>query len=296
MPASNQFVQPQPNEASYPIDRLFLMPRLNRAKYLEIFGEQAPPFDPKRPIQRWFFTDIPVEEDAAQEIVQFTAWDEAQRKIRSIVVTKAQARTPNLPGAYSYPKYAPPTATPAKMFGPMGDGTDGYVPVSTEYMVDPVLARTVMDEINRDLGLGLEIQEQPDPHPWRIIWGAETRRILNYAGPGIGPWASAPILRDRFGKGLGSPGKWKGGKNYVAWAPEVQPTGEVSLLPEVPIPCRRLLPNERLEISPFETVVVRTDLATDRPGPGTGSLTVQQDALLREIAAGVRALLSRHSG
>ncbi|MEN6642586.1 MAG: hypothetical protein ABFE08_09080 [Armatimonadia bacterium] len=283
MPTNERVNPPQPTEQRYSLDRLYVTPRLTRAIYQERYQEQAPPFDPERRIQRWFFTDVlEGSEDPANELVQFTVWD---GKFKSYTCSRLHASTPNLPGALVWPKYENPETTSACLYGPISEVENGFAPLSGRLLVDPAKAKAVLDEINKDLGTKYTMSYPADPWPWKIVWGTETRRSINFVQDNETIGAS-PLLDDRFKNGVGSPGKWvksdSGGPQFIADTP---PTGESDLRPEVPMVVRPLLPNERIE-SGFGGLlhIVRTDLSQDEPGPGTGALTVAQDTRLKAVA------------
>lgn len=292
MPTSNRLNPPQPKDPRYSLDKLYLMPRLTRAKYQELYQEQAPVFDPTRRIQRWFFTDIP-SEDPANELVQFTIWDDAQKKMKPFTCSVEQASTPNLPGNLVYPKYVNSETTSAKLFGPLGESGEGYAPMNGTYLTDPATTKAIMDEINKALGMSLTLEYASDPWPWKYVWGSETRRNINLVEGDI-RMSAAFVLIDRFEKGVGSPGKWiKADTGEPQWVPDNPPTGEADLRPEIPMVCRPLLLNERVDCTPFGCAVVRTDLTTNETGPGTGGLTVAQDGRLKTIESDVKSILEK---
>lgn len=291
MPVNKQTTPAQPAQARYPVMDLFLMPRLTRATYQEKFGEQAPAFDPARRIQRWFFTDVlEGSEDPANELVQFSVWDEQLKKVRPYTCSKLQASTPNLPGKIVYPKWVNPEMTTATLVGPRPEGGEGSNPLNGALLVDSTLAKSVMDEINAALRMDFQLEYPPDPWPWHIVWGSETRRNVNFRS------ASDPnnvvgaiwFVKNRFAAGVGAPGNWvKTDLGSASFVPDVFPDGETDVRPEIPMPMRQLFPNERIDCTPFGCIMVRTDLTQNDPGPGTGALTSAQDSLLKQIATNV---------
>jgi hypothetical protein len=290
MPISNPVIPAQPNEARYGVERLFTSPRLTRAVYQEIYGEQAPAYDPKRQIKRWFFTDvIEGSTDPANELCEIQVWDSAKQAIRKMAMTKKEAASVNLPGAIVWPKYVNPVATLAVVVGPDGD----RLQISGETLVDLTLAKSVVNEINSQCGAAFTLAAAGDPWPWKIVWGMEPRRRMNITNGNV-EFDAAALLRNRFAKGVGSPGQWSlGSDGGPVFVPDVPIDGEQDVRPEVPMPCRSLLSNERFEAVTFGGmggIVVRTDLTLNEPAPGTGQLTAAQDALLRQIAADTTTL------
>jgi len=280
MPTCNPIIPAQPKEARYGIEKLYTSLRLTRAMYKEIYGEEAPAYDPKRRIKRWFFTDR-VSDSPDTNLLSVPVWDATTRTIREMGMKESEVATPNLPGAASYRKYVNPASTSAVIVGPdAGDKLE----INGATLVDPVVAKSVVDEINAALGTAYELKEVAAVWPWNIAYGAEPRRQMKMA-----EWDMAAILKNRFAAGVGAPGRWQDqGALGPVFVPEVPNDGEQDLRPEIPMPCRALLPNERIE-SGFGGLIsiVRTDLTVDEPAPGTGALTAEQDKLLRGIAAAV---------
>ncbi len=290
MPISNPVIPAQPDEARYGVEKLFTSPRLTRAVYQEMHGEQAPAYDPKRQIKRWFFTDVlEGSTDPANELCEIQVWDSTKKVIRKMAMTKREAATPNLPGVLVWPKYVNTVATLAVVVGPDGD----RLQISGETLVDLTLARSVVSEINAQCGTAFALAAAGDPWPWKIVWGMEPRRRMNISN-GNAEFDAAAVLSNRFAKGVGSPGRWSlgsdGGPGFV---PDVPIDGEQDVRPEVQMPCRSLLPNERFETVTFGGrggLVVRTDLTQHEPAPGTGQLTTAQDTILKQIAADTTAI------
>ncbi len=290
MPISNPIIPAQPNEARYGVEKLFTSPRLTRATYQQIYGEQAPAYDPKKQIKRWFFTDVlEGSADPANELCEIQVWDGTKKAIRKIAMTKEDAATPNLPGVIVWPKYANPTPTPAIVVGPEGD----RITLNGASLVDLTLAKTVVAEINAQLGTRFTLVAAGDPWPWKIVWGVESRRRMNISN-GSQDFDAAAILVDRFERGVGSPGQWSlGSDGGPVFVPGLPIDGEQDVRPEVPMPCRSLLSNEHFETVTFGGMgglVVRTDLTQNESAPGTGQLTTAQDTTLKQIAMDTAAI------
>lgn len=294
MAINKPVVPAQPKDARYGVEKLYLTPVLTREKYFELFGEEAPYYDPARKPKRWFFSDV-VEgsEDPANELIQFLVWDPNKRAIVPLIMTKLEASLPNIPGVVKFQEYKNSETTSAKLFGPTGEGGDGYSPLNGRYLVDPIVAGTVLKEINKDLGTKFVAELNPDPWPWKTVYGSETRRNLNFVS-GDEVRSAALVLEHRFRNGLGHPGKWVREKDgELTFELLVVPSGSGDPRPEVNIPVRPLLPNERIESTPFGSTIVRTDLTTNEPAPGTGSLTAAQDALLKTLASDVKYIKAK---
>lgn len=283
MPQCNPVIPAQPKEARYGIDKLYTSPRLTRATYKELYGEEAPPYDPAKQIKRWFFTDKAATY-APGDTVEVTVYDPTTRTICPWYMTASDYATPNLPGLTSYPKWENPVASPAVIVGPT------ELRLAGNTLVYPDQAKAVAAEINAALGTEFEAVEVAEkPGPWKVVYNSEPRRQML-----IGPHDAALILADRYEKGVGSPGKWSlnstGGPQFE---PDVPLDGEQDLRPEIPMPCRALLPNERFATVTFGGmggVIERTDIVPATSVTMSGGLTTEQDQMLRDILAGVRAL------
>lgn len=277
MPTCNPITPAQPAKARYGIEALYTSPRLTRATYKETYGEEAPPYDPKRRIKRWFFTDL----GASSATPEILVYDPTTRAIVPWYLTPEEYTTPNLPGLTSYAKWENPVASPAVIVGPV------ELKLSGANLVYPDQAKEVAAEINAALGTKLDVTQVPDERgPWKVVYGVEPRRQMK-----IGEYDAALILADRYEKGVGSPGKWSlnstGGPQFE---PDVPIDGEHDLRPEVPMPCRPLLSNEKFAEVTFGGmggVIERTDLMPTVTSTVTvsGGLTAEQDRLLKGIAA-----------
>ncbi len=283
MPESRPIIPAQPNEARYGIEKLYTSPRLTRAIYAQLYGAEAPAYDPKSRIKRWFFNNL-VSSDPQNTLVTVTIWDAITRTIRPMAMTEAVVSAPNLPGAVSWPKYVNPVGTPAIIVDPNGGQT---LTMNGETLVDLVQAKAVLDEINAQLGPGFVLVPAGEPWPWKIVWGFEPRRKMNVTAGG-NLWDAAAMLKNRFAAGLGSPGKWVDqGSLGPVFVSEVPNDGEQDIRPEIPMPCRPLLPNEQFATVTFGGlggVIERTDLLPANSEAPGGGLTAEQDRLLRGIA------------
>lgn len=294
MPINRPIIPAQPTEARYGIEKLYTCPRLTRAIYGEMFGEQAPAYNSKERIKRW--QDKSVLEgllDPANFPVKVLVYV-APDNLRWLTMTALEAATPNLPGVTVWPKYVNPVATPTVIVGPDGD----RLQISGETLVDLLLARFVVNEINATLSPTFSLVPASAPWPWNIVWGLELRRRMNFSN-GKNEFDAALILKGRFANGLGSPGAWAlGPDGGPRWTSETPIDGEQDLRPEIPMPCRPLLENERFETVTFGGmggVIVRTDLTVNEPAPGTGQLTAAQDAMVRQTALDTAAI-RKHLG
>ena len=262
--------KPQPAERRYPVASLDLFTQYGRADYKEKFKQQAPPFDPKRPIQRWF--------DTTPQTGNVTYTVFAGDKIQQLTITAEAARTPNLPGKYDYPRYTF-GPTKAKTVAPNGL-TEG---VNPEILVDPAIARSLAQEV---VGTAIEAALLEG---WTYEWADETRRPFDIEVNGKRHAAFA-LLKMKYAQGVGAPGHWIATPGGPIWVSEVQPTGE-TVVAVTPMPIRPLLPNEKLVSGGlFGGYLIERSDVEGEPTGGGGGLTKAQAETLAEINVGVKAI------
>lgn len=286
MPTNNPVTPAQPNAQQYGVYELYTCPRFTRALYKEKFGEEAPPYSPTRQIKRWFFTD----KTAAgpdPELCTVQVYDPTTRTIRNIGLLINEYTSVNLPGTVSYPKYDNPSTSLAVIVDPNGNTN---VKLSGSSIANPELVKSVVSEINSQLNVTFVAEEKDvnEYSPYKIVYGLESRRQMTINNGNGGKFDAAAILRDRFEKGIGSPGKWAlGPDGGPQFTPDVPIDGEQDLRPEVPMPCRSLLPNERFATVTFGGiggVIEKVDLA---PVPVGDGFTEADRLKLNDIAVAV---------
>jgi hypothetical protein len=140
----------------------------------------------------------------------------------------------------------------------------------------------IKDEIKKDLGIDLIVMKVPDPWPFSINWGSETRRQFNLRTPEGETWDASTLVRNRFANGIGAPGKWVKVAEGVSFVSSLPPSGEMNPI-EVPMAIRDFLPNEKLDfVFGGIPMVTRTDM--DDPTQKTGGgLTVEEKEMLKAI-------------
>jgi len=266
----------QPNQKKYGIEEIYLCQRLTRAIYLKKFGEEAPAYDSSRRIKRWLIPPTPGKApDLSKRTVK--VWDDTKKAIVPLEMTEIEAASVNLPGTLSYPKYVNPEASVAVMNGgSLSQNVNGAM------LVLPTYANAIVSEIKNDLGIELSVVKVPDPWPFAIVWGTETRRHLNLVTESGVSWDASQLVRSRFSNGIGAPGKWVKAGDGITFVADIPPNGEMDLRPEVPMAVRDLLPNEKLEIQFMGIpVIVRTDIDIP-PDQQTGSgLTTEEKEMLK---------------
>jgi hypothetical protein len=261
--------RPQPDAAIYSPDELRLFPRLTRAIHRQLFGEQAPPWDRNRRIQRWFDSsaaDLPPDEPYVVEYWDLRPSGPIRRRL---AITNREASSPNLPGQYDYPKYEPePSGAYMDDLDSLGrpTGRKIYLPsVDLSHHADAVALTKELAAVPgiTDVSAPYEtVMTGPyayrfEPHEIRRFWN------LRLNG-GEGAVSVGRALKLKYAMGVGAPGRWtysNGGLNWVSEIPA--DVGEQDLRPEIPIPQRPLRTNERWNVSnPFTVPMVeRTDKA-----------------------------------
>lgn len=231
----------------------------NREVYQRVKGQQAPPWDPSRPIQRFDCTPG-----------EYLVFDGAGKFSKVTIATGL-----NLPGVYVYPRrvVAPTTATILSPWFP------DPVPVNPDLLCSESEVREICATT------GWTYAEAPVWIGGAFHWGAETRRVYNITLPDGSTHDASVLVRQRTAAGIGSPGRWVVEGGVPRWISTVPDTGERDPRPEVPIPCRPLESGEVLVSIPTP---FGAQWMVDTPAPAapaTGGLTAEQDRLLRAIAA-----------
>lgn len=239
MIASKPVVPEPPATEIYPVSKLELFPRHTRATYQESFGSQAPAWDPARRIKRWFDTSVleGFTGDPAHEVAVYDVLDPAAPGgTRRMVLTLAEAAAPNLPGKVVYPKHVV-RPTEAVLLA-----TGIEQSVAPESLSEYAEAVALASELGLDLNA---VSESVLSGEFTIRWGKETRRhwVIEYRGSQV---VAAALLRQKYQNGVGAPGHWDLTPNTPWWVPANPPAGETDLRPEVAMPVRKLLPDEKL--------------------------------------------------
>jgi hypothetical protein len=289
-------IKPQPDSASYPIDTIFLFTRLTRPIYKDLFGEEAPPYDPSKPIKRWGDTTKLVNSDGTpvadpeNELCAYNVWDEVKGAVIKKVMTNADAAAVNLPGIKVYPKWDNPATSAAVLVDPVGSSQiNGTTLISWED------ALKIQKEITTQLNLNATIVEQDlnSDGFYKVIWGSETRRSYNLIIAGKDPMNMGALGKSRWAAGYDVPGKWVlNNVGYPSFVADVQTDGMQDPRPEVPFPVRNLYSNEKIVLG-FGGIahIERTDKGSTTPSTGTGGgLTADQDAKLSQIAYDVKSI------
>lgn len=254
---SKAVVPAQPDLPRYPLSALALTRLYDRAEYEAAFGMQPPPFDPTRPIKRWVITD------AVIGPTTYLFWDGKSQSIGKFVASKQGAAAVNISGAYRYPKWVNDPESSARV-----QSDAGVQPINGLSLVRPEDAELVATELRRDLNdITIQaVQTNPGSGPFRVLWNTETRRRFVIIVGGIARMAES-LVSQRYERGVGHPGKWIMDGAEPRFVPAQVATEPPPNAEEIPVPLRALLPNERIEVSPFAgPVVVRADMESAPAG------------------------------
>jgi hypothetical protein len=294
-------IQPQPEAAQYPIDKIYLFPRLTRATYRELFGEEAPPYDPAKIIKRWGDSTKLVDADGAplpdpaMEITAYSVWDEKRGAIVKRTMTNADAAAVNLPGTMVYPKWNNPSETVAKVVD-----ADSATQINGSVLISKEDAQYLMTEITKDTGMtGVMVESDiQEGGNYKVVWGSETRRQYGLKVGGLDIMSLAALGTERWAAGFGCKGKWQlNGAGYPKFVADVVTDGMQDPRPEFPFPVRALLPNEKLVMGWGNIPrIERTDMGAEAPGGVTnnvgGGLTAAQASQLTQISQTTKTILA----
>lgn len=290
--------QPIPDTPSYGVDVLNLSRRWTRADYLKEFGVQPPPFDPSRPLQRWW--DSSAAEDEPETQKPYSSWVrglDGKPVYKSFTLPARLARVPNLPGQYAYPKWNP---APLKARIRWIDAT--LPPPVPDYFCLEEEAQALQKKTGGMIRIGgvaddgtigsLIYDPEEKRRPWEILLPNGTL------------WQNiGSMLRAASAFGVGAPGAWDISKpDFPSWVAEQQDTGE-KVLQEIPIPQRQLIEGEEFSRNPFAGDLGVMILRMDRVAPqgGSGANLQEISKLLDEkfrlyIPEIVRAVMTKITG
>ena len=264
----------QPDADSYGVSDLQLLPRLNRAIYAENVGSQATIWNKDLKIKRW--ADLTVKNDPLTDEYRYLylVSDGRNAIVKENVITVGEALSVNLPGKYSWAKWEPAPVI-GHVLAP--DGTQ--TPISKDF----VSTRLQAEEMKRELD-AVEIIERSFAGPFKLVYDArEDRRLFHIRLRGtagkLGNWnAVGLLLKAKYRQGVGAPGAWTASATDPRWVPKKsEAPGEYDARPEVPIPIRALLSNEKAKLGFGGIITIFKD------GSGGGGGVVDNDVILRRI-------------
>lgn len=255
----------KPDAPQYGPSELELFPRLTRALYRTMFGEQAPPWDKNRRIKRWFDSEALGPPGGLFSYKIVAKGPDGKPGFAPVAISFEEAQTVNLPGQYEYPKYALP---PSRAFVNAYDANGSVIGrniVPPEELATWAEAEELRADLN-DIGISaIDVTENQYGGPYAVIYPPdEPRRMLVVVLANGSAHSVQRLLCQKNAAGVGSPGRWASLPNgSVQWVSEIpQETGEFDPRPEVPIPCRALEPGEEFALGFAGLIVIRrTDTA-----------------------------------
>jgi len=296
----------QPNQPQYQTSALNLFPvYASRATYQQATGQQAPPFDPSKPIKGW------ADPAPASDPITYTVFDPGAPPNVAVgtgggygvpttlpPMHASQASRLNLPGVYVYPAYvSPPTdAQQVGPYGPVGNLSPALVCMQAD-------AQEIANEIAPLYpGQTLNVLQQ-NTGVFHNVYGLDPRRawvITIGAGSAAPAFNAQTLIEAKNAYGVGAPGLWKLVSNQPTWTAvtpvTAPPAGAITLC----APIRSLLPNEQLVHLPGSLftelgtwVVERTDLPQSQPPETNDQQFADLKASLASIQAGLGAILTK---
>jgi hypothetical protein len=282
-------VDPTPPETTpYGLSALHTVPVFDGKEGRSLYrqynnGQQAPAFRVRDtdgtplPIKRWYIT-------SSKSMV--LGWYNATGSYTFREMSPAELAFINLPGDYNYPM--PPPVSPSGAYWlASGESTNGRAS-GKQYLPD-----TMLSLYENALALGKElvsagykigdVTETVLTGPFGVHYEiAEPRRIWNIMVNDM-PINAASLLTLKNKNGIGGPGKWSTSTEAVTpvWNSFVGQQTEYSVIPESPVPMRKLLLTETLQVTPFG---IKISQAGDTYQVAQTSLADVM-ALLQKIAA-----------
>lgn len=277
----------RPVEDTYGMEVLTLFDRLTRATYLTKYGEQAPPYDPKKRIKRWF--DSSVEGDG--EVSYDTFLVQAGRAIPTkVVLSKEDARTVNLPGLFSYLKY---NLAPSRAWVPVYDPTGTTVLTRNAYPPEELATYAEAEALKLEFAAagfpGMEVEHNQMAGPFAVMYEPEEIRRVLILRFGDGTGGAVSVQRSLITKskaGVGAPGRWVKLPfvSFPVWVSEISTdVGETDQRPEIQIPMRVLKQDEEFVPAFAGQVHVRRK-------DSIGHITDEMPVLVARIERMVRGL------
>jgi hypothetical protein len=282
----------QPAQPFYAISVLALFHTYTRETYLAAFGVQAPDFDPQRRVKSWFDSSV---DPSLTPSATYTAFDQHSGNMTLITLPSAEAASVNLPGHRTYDAYLPPASTTRQVL------TNGG---SLELPVDDLCTPEEAQMIAADFGISFAAmrEDHGDPLSGSIVYDPkDPRRVYRVDYKGLSNLIAAVFVREKYAAGVGSPGHWDFSGEEPRWIATKQATDQAAGDP-IPVPCRPLLGNEKLEQStlPGAYQIRRTDMG---PAPSAGAsnaagggFTDDDRALLHGIDAKLSKLIAAELG
>ena len=278
-------VQPQPSDPFYPPQSLLLFRDYDRAGFQKAFGQDAPSYDPSRRPKSWFDTSA-TGRDSDPVTYHYIDTDKpGQATVNTLTLSVLEARSVNLEGTRSYPKYVvAPTA--ASVLGPGGDSQ----PLNAASLATMEEARLMAHLLQLP---DAAIEQQSLGGPFSLVYPAnEPRRQYTIQWKDGTALTVALLINQMYANGIGAPGHWDLSVQSPRWISELEPAAPATL-PSMPRPIRPLLQNEAIATDIFGSqVIYRTDKSSVYTQQASaGGLTAEEAMTIARIDTNLQALL-----
>lgn len=295
--------QPQPNAATYPLSATDMCPRLTRAMYRELLGTQAPAWDPKKQIKRWFDDGAAALPPDDLYVYSVNVWRDGKLARQQRALTNAEAAAVNLPGKYDFPKYTPKSSgVYVHQYDDSGTKLTGkqYLTGITESLSLSLEAVQMKEEME-DAGFACgEIFESSQGGVYALQFDPDEKRRLWYImrGDKNGGYNVGRLLVQKYAYGVGAPGSWVAADDdpkTPVWRSSLTPdVGEHDTRPEIPCPQRTLLANEEAVYDGFtgQVMIRRVDNPVVQAANDAAAMPVR----VREILEVVKEILAEVKG
>jgi len=295
-PISKPESRPQPDQLQFVVRELELFEKFTRSGYRLKFGVPAPKWDPSRPIKRWF--DSTVDRSQAEREFEYKVLGKVDGSpaLVSLRIKAIEAATPNLPGPYEYVSYED-WLKPSRTVSVFHELSGAVVrqQLGADWVLAPEVAEQLAAAVSKDTGKQFRVQEADPPGNAVYEYGDE-RKVLNIISVSESgattKYNAGRLWKTRCRNGIEAPGHWAIEDNLLTWVAVVEPTGDLDPRPEVQIPLRDLLPNEKLMVGLANAVLVRR---TDKES-ATSGFSVADRKLLAELHTKVSELHARIVG
>jgi len=262
--------QPQPTDPTYNTSVLTLLPEYTRASFEATFGVQPAAYDATRPPKTWF--DSTKKCDNNSSTYQQLDPKQSAGGFAPFTEDNCQASTVNLKGLQHFAAYVNPVITSNVTTRCSFTGCIA-TPLAVGLQSSLAMAQAMLAEIG-DPTLKI-VNNVPAPpgslFSYSIINPSSDVSVYYIGQMNVGIYWPA-----RQSQGVGYPGKWvKTGAAVYAFTPAPAPVdGSLDTRPNVPVPVRLLLPNEKFVTNlvgglGFSNLMIqRTDVAQPATAAG----------------------------
>lgn len=276
------FPIPQPATSPYPTSVLQAYPTYDRASYQAATGKQAPPFNPALPPKAWF---DPISTIGSNT---YNVLGADGQSFTTLTLPASQAGIVNLKGLPTYEPFIP-VQTNIEAVGCVGCQA---FPLGAGLQSTLAQAKALVAEIGDP---SLKIRDLTVLGTGAAIGYTKINPNSDVSVYMVGDMNVGQSWGGRQSKGIGYPGSWnKVSDGEYDFAFDNLTDGTNSLLPDVKVPVRLLLPNEKfVTVSTgglgFSSVMIaRTDVdqqSTGAPSTGatSGGFTDADRAMLKEL-------------